>query len=102
MDLVKGSVDALVLAVLARGDAHGYRIAQALRDGSDGVFDLPEGTIYPALHRLERRGLVSSRWAVEGGRRRRVYGLTGAGRRALDDERASWRSFSRAVEAVLA
>ena len=87
MDLVKGSVDALVLAVLARGDAHGYRIAQALRDGSDGVSDLPEGTIYPALHRLERRGLVSSRWAG-GGRpaparvradRRRA---TRAGRRA--------------------
>ncbi len=58
--------------------------------------------VYPALHRLERRKLIESRWAVEGGRRRRVYALTDAGRRTLDDERASWRSFSQAVEAVLA
>jgi transcriptional regulator len=102
MDLVRGSVDALILGALRREDAHGYRIAQALRERSDGLFDLPEGTVYPALHRLERRGLIASRWAVEGGRRRRVYALTDGGRRALDDERASWRSFARAVEAVLA
>jgi len=67
---------------------------------SGGEFDLAEGTIYPALHRLEASGLLTSRWDVVGGRRRRVYALSSSGRRAVVDRRATWASFSRAVDAV--
>jgi DNA-binding PadR family transcriptional regulator len=66
------------------------------------VFDLPEGTIYPALHRLERAGLLQSGWSTASGRRRRVYRLTARGRRAVDRARGDWRRFSAAVEAVMA
>jgi DNA-binding PadR family transcriptional regulator len=71
------------------------------RAGSGGQFDLPTGTIYPALHRLERAGLAQGAWSVAGGRRRRVYELTPAGRRMLDAERGTWRQFSAAVTALL-
>ncbi|MGZ4610486.1 MAG: PadR family transcriptional regulator, partial [Actinomycetes bacterium] len=80
---LKGNLDLLLLSVLARGPAHGYAVIAALRDHSDGTFDLPEGTVYPALHRLERRGLLDATWShtggEEGGRRRKVYALTRAG-----------------------
>ena len=72
-----------------------------LRDRSDGAFDLPEGTVYPALHRLERAGLVTSEWGSVAGRRRRVYALTGAGATALADRRAAWTSFASGVSAVV-
>lgn len=102
---LKGHLDLLLLAVLARGPAHGYAVIAALRDRSDGTFDLPEGTIYPALHRLERGRLLSGRWrragAEEGGRRRKVYALTAAGEEALAAERARWHRFTRGVGAVL-
>jgi DNA-binding PadR family transcriptional regulator len=101
MDLSKSYVDPLVLAVLEDEPLHGYAIAQALRRRSDGAFDLPEGTIYPALHRLERDRLVTSRWKRVDGRRRRVYRLTRAGRTALEVRRLEWRTFSDAMEAVL-
>jgi DNA-binding PadR family transcriptional regulator len=74
---------------------------QALRVRSGGHVDLPTGTVYPALHRLERAGLVRASWSAAGGRRRRVYQLTAAGRRALDSERSTWRDFSAAVTALL-
>ena len=99
---LKGSLDLLLLAVLARGPAHGYSVITALRAGSGGEFDLPEGTVYPALHKLERDRLVRSRWEVAGGRRRRVYSLTDRGRRALADQRAEWATFQRGVLSVLA
>jgi PadR family transcriptional regulator len=102
MDLSKSYVDPLVLAVLEEVPLHGYAIAQALRRRSDGAFDLPEGTIYPALHRLERDGLVKSKWTRADGRRRRVYRLTRPGKTALEVRRLEWRSFADAVEAVLA
>jgi PadR family transcriptional regulator len=102
MSELKGHVDAMILAALAAEPAHGYAIAIALRERSGGVFDLPEGTIYPALHRLERGGLVASDWSTSGGRRRRVYRLTRSGRRALGERRREWRSFAGAVEAALA
>jgi PadR family transcriptional regulator PadR len=92
----------MLLAVLADEPAHGYAIAQALKQRSGGVFDLPEGTVYPALHRLERARLLRSHWSTAAGRRRRVYSLTAAGRRAADGARGDWRRFSSAVEAVLA
>jgi PadR family transcriptional regulator, regulatory protein PadR len=100
-DAVNGQLDPLILATLAEEPAHGYAIAQRLRQRSGGAFDLAEGTIYPALHRLERDGLLSSSWSSETGRRRRVYRLTRAGRATLSVRRRDWLQFARAVEAVL-
>jgi PadR family transcriptional regulator PadR len=98
---LKGHLDPLVLAILERGPAHGYAVIESLRAGSDGVFDLPEGTVYPALHRLERAGTVTSRREVIGGRERRVYRLSKKGRAILAERRRSWNLFSSAVSQVL-
>jgi PadR family transcriptional regulator PadR len=100
-DALKGHVDLLLLSALEHRPAHGYRLVETIRERSEGAFELAEGTLYPALYRLERRGLVASRWEAAGGRRRRVYRLTRRGRMALEEQRASWRSFAGAVEAVL-
>jgi DNA-binding PadR family transcriptional regulator len=100
-ETLKGHLDGMLLASLEAGPCHGYAIMEALRAGSDGQLDLPTGTIYPALHRLERAGLVEATWAQVGGRRRRVYQLTPAGRRALAAERGSWREFSATVTRLL-
>jgi DNA-binding PadR family transcriptional regulator len=86
---------------VSRAPAHGYAIVTALRDRSEGTFDLPEGTVYPALHRLERAGLLRSSWSHAGGRRRRVYQVTGAGAVALDSRRQDWREFASGMQAVL-
>ncbi len=99
---LKGHLDLLLLAALAEGPSHGYELIERLRARSDNAFDLPEGTVYPALHRLERDHLLSSAWTAASGRRRRVYRLTRRGRGALARREAEWRSFSRAVEAVIA
>ena len=98
---LKGNLDLLLLSVLVSGPAHGYGVIAALRERSSGEFDLPEGTVYPALHRLERAGLLSSGWAEGGPRRRRVYAITGAGSRALTDQKKEWRRFSTGMTAVL-
>jgi PadR family transcriptional regulator PadR len=98
---LKGHLDLLLLAAVQSRPAHGYAIAEVLRARSDGVFDLPEGTLYPALHRLERAGLMSSRWSEVNGRRRRVYQLTPKGHRALAKRQTEWRDFARAVHAVV-
>jgi transcriptional regulator len=98
---LKGNLDLLVLEVLAARPAHGYDVIVSLRDRSDGAFDLPEGTVYPALYRLERSGLLTSNWTAESGRRRRVYALTAAGRRALTAQRQQWSEFAYAIGAVL-
>jgi transcriptional regulator len=96
--MLKGHLDMIVLAALAGGPAHGYAIIQEIRRRSGGAFDLPEGTIYPALHRLEEMGLLSSRWTTaETGRQRRVYALTRRGQGALADHRAVWRRFADAI-----
>jgi PadR family transcriptional regulator PadR len=100
-EALKGHLDGLLLAALERGPLHGYGVIEALRVGSGGTFDLPTGTVYPALHRLERAGLVRSTWSDESGRRRRSYQLTTAGITALAQQRAGWREFSRSVSAVL-
>lgn len=97
---LKGHLDLLLLSVLAAGPAHGYAIITALRERSEGTFDLPEGTIYPALHRLEAAGLLRSDWAGGDGRRRRVYALTDAGAAALAAEKTEWRRFAGGVRAV--
>jgi len=101
-EVLKGHLDALVLAALEAEPAHGYAIIQRLRRRSNEVFMLPEGTVYPALHRLERDGLVKSRWTSASGRRRRVYRITRAGREGLAVRRLEWKTFAKAVEAVLA
>jgi PadR family transcriptional regulator PadR len=98
---LKGNLDLLLLSVLAAGPAHGYAIISALRERSGGTFDLPEGTIYPALHRLEDSGLLTSTWAQADGRRRRVYGLTDRGAAALAAEQSEWRTFAGSMQAVL-
>lgn len=101
-ETLKGHLDALLLAVLADGPRHGYGVIEALREGSGGRFDLPKGTIYPALHRLEQAGLVRAQWSDRTGRRRRVYELTPAGHRRLGAERTAWHEFASAVAALLA
>lgn len=100
-DLLKGHLDALLLAVLEPGPQHGYAIIEGLRAASDGALDIPTGTVYPALHRLERAGVIASDWETVGGRRRRTYRLTAAGKAALGEQRAVWDQFSTAVTAVL-
>jgi DNA-binding PadR family transcriptional regulator len=100
-DALSGQLDAMILATLVDEPAHGYAILGRLKERSGGAFDLAEGTIYPALHRLERDGLLSSSWSTASGRRRRTYELTRGGRAALQERRHEWRYFSQAVEAVL-
>lgn len=100
--MLKGHLDLIVLAALSAGPAHGYAVIEAIRRKSGQAFDLPEGTIYPALHRLEQADLLSSRWVTaESGRRRRVYALTRRGNRALVDRRTVWEQFSRAIGDIL-
>ena len=100
-EALKGHLDGMLLAALEDGPRHGYAVMEALRAGSGGHFDLPTGTVYPALRRLERAGLIAGTWDEAGGRRRRIYELTPAGRRTLDTERGSWRQFAAAVTALL-
>jgi DNA-binding PadR family transcriptional regulator len=99
--ILKGHLDMLLLATLQASPAHGYVIIERLRLRSLGAFDLSEGTVYPALHRLEQAGLLSSRWSDESARRRRVYALTARGRATLQTGTEQWRAFSRGVDAVL-
>jgi len=98
-ELLKGHLELLLLAVLTDEPLHGYGAIEELR--ARGGFDLPEGTIYPALHRLEAAGLVRSRWSSASGRRRRIYSLSGQGGRELARQRREWRVFTGAVEAVV-
>ncbi|MDQ2584769.1 PadR family transcriptional regulator [Saccharothrix yanglingensis] len=100
-DALRGHLDALLLAVLDGGRLHGYAIIEALQQRSGGVLDLPTGTVYPALRRLEAAGLVTSEWSTVSGRQRRTYRLTRAGERALAAERTAWREFTTAVDGVL-
>lgn len=98
----RGNLDLLLLATLAKGPAHGYRLIERIREDTAASFDLQEGTVYPALHKLERDGLLASRWSDGEGRRRRVYRLTRRGRSALERERAEWDGLVRAVAQVVA
>ncbi|WP_327010716.1 helix-turn-helix transcriptional regulator [Dactylosporangium sp. NBC_01737] len=98
---LKGHLDVLLLAALEGGPQHGYAVKEALREGSDGRFDLPTGTVYPALHRLEAAGLINGTWSHHDGRRRRTYQLTEAGQRRLAGERVNWREFAAAVTTLL-
>jgi PadR family transcriptional regulator, regulatory protein PadR len=95
-------MDFLLLGAIARRPLHGYGVVEAIREASEGELDLAEGTVYPALYRLEGGGLLASSWTTVGGRRRRVYRLTKLGRRRLEQERKDWNAFSGAVKAVTA
>jgi PadR family transcriptional regulator, regulatory protein PadR len=98
---LKGYLDPVILAILSDGALHGYAVIEELKVRSGGELDLPEGTVYPALHRLERRGLLKSGWTRVDGRRRRVYRLTSSGRRELESKTREWRAFARVVDGVL-
>jgi len=101
-DVLKNHLELLVLTALKAGPEHGYSIMRAIRERSDGEFELLEGSLYPALHRLERNRLVTSSWSTVAGRKRRVYKLSRKGRAALEEQERDWRRFERAMNLVLA
>ena len=100
-EVLKGHVDLLVLAALATGPAHGYGVVETVRARSEGAFDLAEGTVYPALYRLERQGLLESTWSDAEARRRRIYRLTRSGRSELEQQRSEWGSYVSAMQVAL-
>lgn len=91
----------MILSVLEGEALHGYAVMEALQQCSGGSLDLPTGTLYPALRRLERAGHLRSEWSTVGGRRRRTYRLTASGKRMLAEERSEWRTFAALVDGVL-
>ncbi len=99
--LLWGTVDMLILDVVSRGPTYGYQIAQSVLSQSRGYFELKEGSLYPALHRMERQGLLTAEWRTENGRRRRYYRLTDLGEKELARRRARWREFTAAMDAAL-
>ena len=100
-DLVAASSTPLVLAILAEGDSYGYAILQRVRELSGGELEWTDGMLYPVLHRLERSGLVESRWEkAESGRRRKYYRVTKAGREQLAEERRQWRTVDEALRKI--
>ncbi|HEX6356560.1 PadR family transcriptional regulator [Actinophytocola sp.] len=100
-DVLRGHLDGMILSVLEGEPLHGYAVMEALQQRSGGALDLPTGTLYPALRRLERAGYLHSDWSTVGGRKRRTYELTAAGKRMLADERTEWRAFAALVDGVL-
>jgi DNA-binding PadR family transcriptional regulator len=100
-EALKGHLDLLLLAVVEDGPRHGYAVIEELKRRTGDALDLPEGTIYPALHRLQRAGLLESSWEDSTGRRRRVYSLTTGGHRAVHEKRVEWQAFASAVRSVL-
>lgn len=101
-ELLRGTLNLLILKTLTREPMHGWGIAQAIRAGSGGVFDVNQGSLYPALFRMKRQGWVTSEWRIsENGRRARYYTLTPAGRRQLGEEEATWVTSSGAVDRLL-
>ena len=101
-DILQGTLDMLVLRTLQLEPMHGWRITERLEQWSESVLQLGQGTLYPALYRLERQGLISSRWdTTENNRRARYYSLTSAGQKHLARELESWQRLSRAINLVL-
>ncbi len=101
-DLPQGTLDLLILKIVALGPVHGYAIAQRLQQVSQGVIETPQGSLYPALHRLENRGLMAADWReTETGREAKFYRLTRKGRAQLETESASWERLAVAVGAIL-
>ena len=102
LEVLKGHADLLVLAALAAGPAHGYAVVETVRERSAGAFDMAEGTVYPALYRLERQGLLESTWSEAERRRRRIYRLTRKGRGELAQQQSEWRGYVSAMGTALA
>ncbi len=101
-DLLQGTLDLLILKTLALGPLHGWGISKRIRERSRDVLQVNQGSLYPALYRLEDRGWIEAEWGTSpDGRRAKFYRLTAEGRRAFTAERASWRRFAAAVEQVL-
>ena len=101
-DLLQGTLDVLILKVVALGPIHGYAIAQRLQQMSDDVLQVQQGSLYPALHRLEKRRWLRAEWAAsETGREARFYSLTKLGRQQLGEQRANWDRLSAAVSGIL-
>lgn len=101
-DLVRGALEPVVLEIIAGGTSYGYEIARAVQQASGGELLAQEGTLYPALHRLEKRGYLRATWKTSAeGRRRKHYQLTAEGRRYLESLRAEWASFSKMVNRIL-
>ena len=101
-ELLQGTLDLLILKSLILGPLHGWGISKRLRQMSDEIFEVGQGSLYPALYRLEERGLIAASWGIsEEGRRAKFYTLTASGRREFAAERAQWRRFASTVELVL-
>ena len=101
-DLFTGTLDILILRTLAAAPLHGYAIGRVIREESAGVLSVEEGALYPALHRLQGRGLLDAEWGrTDTGRRAKFYRVTSAGAEHLDREAARWAEFSGAVSAIL-
>jgi PadR family transcriptional regulator PadR len=102
-DVLQGTLDMLVLKALTPGEMHGWGLSRRIQDASDDVLQVNQGSLYPALHRLEYAGWIESEWGIsEAGRRAKFYRLTRSGRRRLEKEKRDWRMYVGAVEAVLA
>jgi PadR family transcriptional regulator, regulatory protein PadR len=102
LDLLQGTLDLLVLRTIVFGPIHGYTVARLIKERSGNIFLVEEGALYPALHRLERKGWVESEWGVsENNRKAKYYELTPSGRAALRREFAEWQRYTGAVERVL-
>lgn len=101
-DVLRGTLDLLILKSLCWGPAHGYAVAAWIERITDDALTIEEGSLYPALHRLEERGLVEARWGLSGtNRRAKYYALTASGRHALKQESATWSRYAKAVFAAL-
>ncbi|NLE56786.1 MAG: PadR family transcriptional regulator [Planctomycetes bacterium] len=102
-DLVRGTLSTMLLEVISRRPMYGYEICKTVNARTDGYFNLREGSLYPALHKLEQEGLLKAFWEqTSGGRRRKYYEITDAGVKTLADKRREWSDFAAAVERVLA
>jgi PadR family transcriptional regulator len=100
--LLRGTLHALILRTLAEGSRHGYAVATAIAEASDGVLELDDGALYQALHRMQERGWLDSEWRhADSGKRARFYQLTASGRDRLEVETSEWFTYSRAVSRIL-
>jgi PadR family transcriptional regulator PadR len=101
-EMLKGTLDMMVLRTLVMGDAHGHTVAKVIEQTSEDVLEVEQGSLYPALHRLEDRGWVSSYWGTsENNRKAKFYRLTAAGKRRLTSEIGRWRQMARAIALVM-
>ena len=101
-DLPQGTLDLLILKVVALGPLHGYAIAQRLQQVSQNVVQVPQGSLYPALHQLEKKGQIKSEWrTAENGRERKYYSLTAKGKKTARDYEKQWQHLTGAIAAVL-